>query len=127
LCFGFLLQIIYTYFPFFLLTLLHPSHSFLTELRTFIPLVCSTFCGIRRFDKRDVRAEVVVGFVVEIIGRRRAHVWMLRWRGVVKKRRRSGRRRVRGNIVVEGAAGEGFWGVEDWARRWWGIRVEDCE
>lgn len=55
-----------------------------------------------------MRAEVVVGFAVEIIGRRRAHVWMLRWRGVVKKRRRSGRRRVRGNIVVEGAEGEGF-------------------
>lgn len=40
LCFGFFEQIIYTYRPFFLLTLLHPSHSFLTELRTFMPRVC---------------------------------------------------------------------------------------
>ena len=40
LCFGFLLQIMYTYFPPFRFTLLHPSHSFLTELRTFIPRIC---------------------------------------------------------------------------------------
>lgn len=40
LCFGFLLQIIYTYFPPFRLTLLHPSHSFFTELRTFMPRIC---------------------------------------------------------------------------------------
>lgn len=40
LCFGFFEQIIYTYRPFFLRTLLHPSHSFLTELRTFMPRVC---------------------------------------------------------------------------------------
>jgi hypothetical protein len=37
LCFGFFEQIMYTYLPPFLLTLLQPSHSFLTELRTFIP------------------------------------------------------------------------------------------
>lgn len=30
----------YTYFPPFLLTLLQPSHSFLTLLRTFMPLTC---------------------------------------------------------------------------------------
>ena len=30
----------YTYWPPFLLTLLQPSHSFLTELRTFIPRTC---------------------------------------------------------------------------------------
>lgn len=40
LCFGFLLQMMYTYLPPFLRTLLHPSHSFLTELRTFIPRTC---------------------------------------------------------------------------------------
>lgn len=41
LCFGFFEQMMYTYFPPFLLTLLHPLHSFLTELRTFMPLTCS--------------------------------------------------------------------------------------
>lgn len=30
----------YTYLPPFLLTLLQPSHSFLTELRTFMPRIC---------------------------------------------------------------------------------------
>lgn len=40
LCFGFLLQIMYTYFPPFRRTLLHPSHSFFTELLTFIPRIC---------------------------------------------------------------------------------------
>ena len=30
----------YTYFPPFLLTLLHPLHNFLTELRTFMPRIC---------------------------------------------------------------------------------------
>ena len=40
LCFGFLLQMIYTYLPPFLRTLLHPSHNFLTELRTFMPRTC---------------------------------------------------------------------------------------
>ena len=40
LCLAFFEQIIYTYFPPFLLTLLHPSQSFFTELRTFIPRIC---------------------------------------------------------------------------------------
>jgi hypothetical protein len=55
LCFGFLLQIIYTYLPFFLLTLLHPSHSFFTELRTFMPLACALFCNSKPL-KRAVRS-----------------------------------------------------------------------
>lgn len=42
----------YTYFPPFLLTLLHPLHSFFTELRTFIPLICSP---TRRCDNVDAR------------------------------------------------------------------------
>lgn len=41
LCFGFFEQMIYTYFPPFRLTLLHPLHSFFTELRTFMPRTCS--------------------------------------------------------------------------------------
>jgi hypothetical protein len=52
-----------------------------------------------------------VRWVVEIIGLRRAHVCMLRWRGVVKRSRRSGRRNVRGSIVVAGAKGWAFEGV----------------
>lgn len=40
LCLGFFEQMMYTYLPPFLLTLLQPSHSFLTELRTFIPRTC---------------------------------------------------------------------------------------
>jgi hypothetical protein len=55
LCFGFLLQMIYTYLPFFLLTLLHPSHSFLTELRTFMPRICGAVCR-RRLLKREARS-----------------------------------------------------------------------
>ena len=38
----------YTYLPPFLLTLLQPSHSFLTELRTFIPRIC---CVLTSFVK----------------------------------------------------------------------------
>jgi hypothetical protein len=52
-----------------------------------------------------------VRWVVEIIGLRKAHVCMLRWRGVVKRSRRSGRRNVRGSIVVTGAEGGAFEGV----------------
>jgi hypothetical protein len=46
LCFGFFEQMMYTYLPPFLLTLLQPSHSFLTELRTFIP---RTWCVLMIF------------------------------------------------------------------------------
>jgi len=45
LCFGFSEQMIYTvpgpFFPPFLLTDLHPSQSFFTELLVFIPRICS--------------------------------------------------------------------------------------
>jgi hypothetical protein len=122
LCFGFLLQIIYTYRPFFLLTLLHPSHIFLTELRTFMPRVCGAVCR-RRPLKRAVRS--ASGCCVRAarrLGRKsvlQAHVgvWMWRARGarreVGKRVRRSGRRRDRGSILgglrFVGAGGVGSW------------------
>ena len=63
LCLGFFEQIMYTYLPPFLLTLLQPSHSFLTELRTFIPRTCSLLTSFLKglagftlsFWKADVR------------------------------------------------------------------------
>jgi hypothetical protein len=53
----------YTYLPPFLLTLLQPSHSFLTELRTFIPRTCCLLASFVKglagftlsFWKADVR------------------------------------------------------------------------
>jgi hypothetical protein len=94
----------YTYLPFFLLTLLHPSHSFLTELRTFMPLVCGGVCSLRPL-KRDVSS---------LMGERRvgrksalqAHVgvWMWRVRRAgrreVKTVRRRGRRSDCGSILA---------------------------
>jgi hypothetical protein len=122
LCFGFLLQIIYTYRPFFLLTLLHPSHIFLTELRTFMPRVCGAVCR-RRPLKRAVRS--ASGCCVRAarrLGRKsvlQAHVgvWMWRARGarreIGRRVRRSGRRRERGSILGElrfvEAGGVGSW------------------
>jgi hypothetical protein len=122
LCFGFLLQMIYTYRPFFLLTLLHPSHIFLTELRTFMPRVCGAVCR-RRPLKRAVRS--ASGCCVRAarrLGRKsvlQAHVgvWMWRARGarreVGRRVRRSGRRRERGSILGElrfvEAGGVGSW------------------
>jgi hypothetical protein len=109
LCFGFLLQIIYTYRPFFLRTLLHPSHIFLTELRTFIPRTCGAVC--RRIPlKRAVKSASGCGVrVARRFGRKsvlQAHVgvWMWRARGAARRRvgkrvRRSGRRSERGSIL----------------------------
>lgn len=116
LCFGFLLQIIYTYFPFFLRTLLHPSHSFLTELRTFIPLVCCCCVCSRKPLNRELSSAKVFGFR-RIEGRccERVEVWIERAAaegsaGRVDRRVcRSGRRRVRGSIA---AAGLGDWAEE---------------
>jgi len=51
---------IYTYFPPFRLTLLHPSHSFLTELRTFMPRVWTVH-------NDDVRRAVVAVVVVVVL------------------------------------------------------------
>ncbi|KAF9735267.1 hypothetical protein PMIN01_06672 [Paraphaeosphaeria minitans] len=106
LCFGFLLQIMYTYLPFFLRTLLHPSHSFFTDDRTFMPRVC---CCIRSPANRDDR--LAIGEDVLWRHGRAAGVWRARERvdrraGVVERKvRRSGRRSVRASIV---AAGEGI-------------------
>jgi hypothetical protein len=113
LCFGFLLQIIYTYLPFFRLTLLHPSHSFLTELRTFMPRVCCA--GVCRRSPLKRAARSVSGCCACVcarswcrLGRKsvlHAHVgvwmWRARWaRRVVGKRvRRSGKRSERGSIL----------------------------
>ena len=63
LCLGFFEQMMYTYLPPFLLTLLQPSHSFLTELRTFIPRTCCLLASFVKglagftlsFWKADVR------------------------------------------------------------------------
>jgi hypothetical protein len=38
----------YTYLPPFLLTLLQPSHSFFTELRTFIPRICCLLASLTK-------------------------------------------------------------------------------
>ena len=105
---------IYTYRPFFLLTLLHPSHSFLTELRTFMPRVCGAVCT-RRPLKRDVRSEMPgLGCRRRSEGRTsvlqaQVGVWMCvcmervrraTWRARAKMVRRSGRRRERGSILL---------------------------
>jgi hypothetical protein len=94
---------IYTYLPFFLRTLLHPSHSFLTDDRTFMPRVC---CCIRRPVNRAVRL-VIVGEAALLLCRhgRAAGVWIARVMvgrraGVERKVRRSGRREVRASIVA---------------------------
>jgi hypothetical protein len=105
LCFGFLLQIIYTYRPFFLLTLLHPSHSFFTELRTFMPRVCGAVCS-RRPLKRNVRS--LRGEGRESALQAQVGVWMCVWiervrrAGRAKSMRRRGRRSERGSIVAVG-------------------------
>lgn len=108
LCFGFLLQMIYTYRPFFLLTLLHPSHSFLTELLTFMPRDCCAFCN-RRPLKHAVRSSSGCARAWRRLGRSRvlqAHVgvWMWRCRRKVregeKNIRRRGSRRDRGSILA---------------------------
>lgn len=64
-------------FPPFLLTLLQPSHSFFTELRTFIPLTCSEIPFCTSLDPTNsiglravmpicvVKAEKYLGAVVE--------------------------------------------------------------
>ncbi|KAK7188756.1 hypothetical protein PSPO01_05389 [Paraphaeosphaeria sporulosa] len=101
LCFGFLLQMMYTYFPFFLRTLLHPSHSFFTDDRTFMPRVC---CCIRSPANRDDKLAMAgddwrhgraagVWSAREMVGRRA---------GVAAERkvRRSGRRSVCASIVA---------------------------
>lgn len=104
---GFFEQIIYTYLPFFLRTLLHPSHSFLTELRTFMPRVCCCTndctadcdCACTRNPlKREIR--LCVGDWQDERAGREPHVWIER-AGVrmAKTVRRSGRRRARGSIV----------------------------
>jgi hypothetical protein len=103
LCFGFLLQIIYTYLPFFRLTLLHPSHSFLTELRTFMPRFCGAVCS-RSPLKRVVRSASVLGR--ESALQAQVGVWMCVWMkrerraGRAKRVRRRGRRRERASMVV---------------------------
>jgi hypothetical protein len=106
LCFGFLLQIIYTYLPPFLRTLLHPSHSFFTELRTFMPRVCCAPC-MRSPERRDVSALRTDGRARRSSGlQAHVEVWMWVWRerarwlvrGKRKRVRRMGRRRDRGSI-----------------------------
>ena len=94
----------YTYFPFFRLTLLHPSHSFLTELRTFMPRTCVRVCDcILRPAKREMRVEALEG---ESVGRHKSvHVWIafveiLERSGAVKRVRRRGRSSVRGSMVA---------------------------
>lgn len=114
LCFGFLLQIIYTYRPFFLRTLLHPSHSFLTELRTFMPRACILAAPPPTLSpaNREVRSWTPDCGARRRLGRRsvlhaQVGVWMcevwMRERRVVrgaKRVRRSGRRTARGSILA---------------------------
>jgi hypothetical protein len=147
LCFGFLLQIIYTYRPFFLRTLLHPSHSFftwakvsdrshfvprslLTELLTFMPRVCSASPL-----KRDVRSWMpALGCWRRSEGRRsvllQPHVgvcmcvWIERVRkavvrGRAKSVRRSGRRRERGSMVTVWEVRIGGWWWCMWSLTGW--------
>jgi len=90
----------YTYLPPFLLTLLQPSHSFLTELRTFIPRICclltSFMTGLAgltlSFWKADVRDLVCEPHVREEHDRANvgtdARVLI---EGAAKERRRSAR------------------------------------
>lgn len=122
LCFGFLLQIIYTYFPFFLLTLLHPSHSFLTELRTFMPRVCCC-CDDDNDNDNDaddgacLRAQKPPGNEAGVFRRGLGTGWH-ECRARAKKsecggeaersvRRRSGARSVGDGMVTEGEGGVG--------------------
>jgi len=100
---------IYTYRPFFLLTLLHPSHSFLTELLTFMPRECCAACN-RRPLKRAVRSSSGCARGWRRLGRRRvlqAHVgvWMWRCRKKVREDEKSvrprGKRRDRGSILAD--------------------------
>jgi hypothetical protein len=114
LCFGFLLQIIYTYRPFFLRTLLHPSHSFLTELRTFMPRDCILAAPLPTLSpaNRELRSWTPDCGARRRLGRRsvlqaQVGVWMcevwMRERRVVrgaKRVRRSGRRTARGSILA---------------------------
>jgi hypothetical protein len=96
---------IYTYRPFFLLTLLHPSHSFFTELRTFMPRICGAVCS-RRPLKRDVRS--LRGEGRESALQAQVGVWMCVWiervrrAGRAKSIRRRGRRSERGSILAVG-------------------------
>jgi hypothetical protein len=98
----------YTYRPFFLLTLLHPSHSFLTELLTFMPRDCCAVCN-RRPLKRAVRSSSGCARAWRRLGRSRAlqahvAVWMWRCRRKVREdensMRRRGNRRDRGSILA---------------------------
>jgi hypothetical protein len=95
-----LLQIIYTYLPFFLLTLLQPSHNFFTDDLTFIPLVCVVgwtlkfaksavkLCDWSAGRANEVRLQVCIERAVEVVRSVEA-------RSVLRR----GRRRVHGSIV----------------------------
>lgn len=103
----------YTYFPPFRLTLLHPSQSFFTDVRTFIPRVCVVHielataverCDDVETDVRERRASddvsarvgrdgpVVVSCRVQVVGVRR--------HGELRSVRRAGRMTVRASIVA---------------------------
>lgn len=107
LCLGFFEQMIYTYLPFFLLTLLHPSHSFLTELRTFMPLVCCTSpdagagAPIRSPAIRVSRLGVGAWLHASVGRAAEINVWSERM-GRAKSVRRLGRRRARASISASG-------------------------
>lgn len=122
---------IYTYRPFFLLTLLHPSQSFLTELRTFMPRTCcasgpdtigAVICVPSRSPAKRVRRLLV--WDCESVGR--AFVWRERT-GVrtAKRVRRTGRRSARGSILVVASWWMGASEVGSW--RGWGLRCVDLD
>lgn len=101
---------IYTYFPFFLRTLLHPSHSFFTLDRTFIPRVCCVCPPIRTALNRPASAVMLVvgpavrGAEAAIVGRSaELQVWRVRLGAAMaeeRRVRRSGRRNVRASILT---------------------------
>jgi hypothetical protein len=97
---------IYTYLPFFLRTLLHPSHIFLTELRTFMPRVCVCDCTLNAANRVD-RSKLEVGVSRSAVRRgeevlciERAHAVVRRSGAEVKRVRRSGRMRVWASMVA---------------------------
>jgi hypothetical protein len=130
----------YTYRPPFLLTLLHPSHNFLTELRTFMPRACCASCS-RSPLKRDVRSWRGCGCwrAARRVGRRRVlhpqvGVWMWRARRARREEgntvRRSGNRRERESILAGRGRGVVRVMLEKWSDVvWWssmGIICQEC-
>lgn len=104
---------IYTYFPPFLRTDLHPSQSFFTDVRTFMPRVWVTHielataverCDDREADVRERRASDDVSARLGRDGlavvRYRVQVVVVRRDGERRSVRRAGRSSVRGSIVA---------------------------